>query len=104
MTNVLPLLQGQLVMWLDMFAEDTVPPTMPREISMRKPESYELRVIIWNTDEVILADDAFFTGEKMSDIYVKGWLTGKEDAQTTDVHYRCSRMNFSLFLPKPVAQ
>ncbi|CAL1295614.1 unnamed protein product [Larinioides sclopetarius] len=79
---------GQLVMWLDMFEEDTVPPTMPREISMRKPESYELRVIIWNTDEVILADDAFFTGEKMSDIYVKGWLTGKEDAQTTDVHYR----------------
>ncbi|XP_055953271.1 otoferlin-like [Argiope bruennichi] len=80
--------QGQLVMWLDMFAEDTVPPAMPRDISMRKPESYELRVIIWNTDEVILADDAFFTGEKMSDIYVKGWLTGKEDAQMTDVHYR----------------
>ncbi|KAF8769949.1 Otoferlin like protein [Argiope bruennichi] len=83
--------QGQLVMWLDMFAEDTVPPAMPRDISMRKPERllcYELRVIIWNTDEVILADDAFFTGEKMSDIYVKGWLTGKEDAQMTDVHYR----------------
>lgn len=33
---------------------------------------YELRVIIWNTDEVVLADDAFLTGEKMSDIYVKG--------------------------------
>lgn len=34
--------------------------------------SYELRVIIWNTDDVVLEDDAFFTGEKMSDIYVKG--------------------------------
>lgn len=34
--------------------------------------SFELRVIIWNTDEVILEDDAFMTGEKMSDIYVKG--------------------------------
>ncbi|GFY74838.1 otoferlin [Trichonephila inaurata madagascariensis] len=52
------------------------------------PTQYELRIIIWNTDEVILDDDAFFTGEKMSDIYVKGWLTKKEDAQTTDIHYR----------------
>jgi len=34
--------------------------------------SYELRVIIWNTDSVILQDDNFFTGEKSSDIYVKG--------------------------------
>ena len=42
------------------------------DISPRKPSSWELRVIIWNTDEVVLEDDAFFTGEKMSDIYVKG--------------------------------
>lgn len=34
--------------------------------------SYELRVVIWNTDDVILEDDAFMTGEKMSDIYVRG--------------------------------
>ena len=50
--------------------------------------SYELRVIIWNTDDVVLEDDAFFTGEKMSDIYVKGWLKGTEDTQATDIHYR----------------
>jgi hypothetical protein len=31
-------------------------------------------VIIWNTDEVVLEDDAFFSGEKMSDIYVKGYV------------------------------
>ncbi|XP_054711384.1 otoferlin-like [Uloborus diversus] len=80
--------QGQLYMWLDIFPEDTVPPNVPRDIAIRKPIGYELRVIIWNTDDVTLADDAFFTGEKMSDIYVKGWLTGKSDEQTTDVHYR----------------
>ncbi len=34
--------------------------------------SFELRVIIWNTDDVVLEDDAFMTGEKMSDIYVRG--------------------------------
>ena len=50
--------------------------------------SYELRVIIWNTDDVVLEDDAFFTGEKMSDIYVKGWVKGPEDTQCTDIHYR----------------
>jgi hypothetical protein len=44
------------------------------DISPRKPKAYELRIIIWNTDEVVLEDDAFFTGEKMSDIYVKGWV------------------------------
>lgn len=36
------------------------------------PPSFELRVIIWNTDEVVLEDDAFLAGEKMSDIYVRG--------------------------------
>jgi len=51
--------------------------------------SYELRCIIWNTDDVVLEDDAFFTGEKMSDIYVKGWIKGQEDMQATDIHYRC---------------
>ncbi|KAG5276719.1 hypothetical protein AALO_G00108940 [Alosa alosa] len=49
---------------------------------------YELRVIIWNTDEVILEDDDYFTGEKSSDIFVRGWLKGQqEDKQDTDVHY-----------------
>lgn len=35
---------------------------------------YELRVIVWNTDEVVLEDDDFFTGEKSSDIFVRGWV------------------------------
>lgn len=33
--------------------------------------SYELRVIIWNTDDVILDDVNPITGEPSSDIYVK---------------------------------
>ena len=36
--------------------------------------SFQLRVIIWNTDNVMLQDDDFFTGEKASDIYVKGYI------------------------------
>ncbi|RWS06883.1 otoferlin-like isoform X3, partial [Dinothrombium tinctorium] len=80
--------QGQLEMWIDMFPMDMPQPPPPIDISPRKPKSYELRIIIWNTEDVVLEDDAFFTGEKMSDIYVKGWLKGPEDAQCTDIHYR----------------
>lgn len=35
-------------------------------------DRFELRVIIWNTDEVVLEDDDIFTGEKSSDIFVRG--------------------------------
>uniref|UniRef100_A0A8C5X180 Dysferlin n=1 Tax=Malurus cyaneus samueli TaxID=2593467 RepID=A0A8C5X180_9PASS len=50
--------------------------------------SFYLRCIIWNAKDVIL-DDLSITGEKMSDIYVKGWLVGhEENKQKTDVHYR----------------
>jgi hypothetical protein len=51
--------------------------------------SYELRCIIWNTDDVVLDDVNILTGEASSDIYVKGWIKGPDDdMQQTDVHYR----------------
>jgi dysferlin len=37
----------------------------------------------------VILQETSITGEKMSDIYVKGWMTGiEEDVQKTDVHYR----------------
>ena len=90
-------------MWVDMFPMDMPPPGPALDISPRKPKKMELRVIIWNTDEVICEDDDVFTGktynqnsdkigflgEKMSDIYVKGWINGLDDnKQETDIHYR----------------
>uniref|UniRef100_A0A4W4DYS2 C2 domain-containing protein n=1 Tax=Electrophorus electricus TaxID=8005 RepID=A0A4W4DYS2_ELEEL len=79
--------QGYVHMWIDMFPVD-VPAPPPINITPRLPVSYELRVIIWNTDDVVLDDVNPFTGEPSSDIYVKGWIKGLEDnKQETDVHF-----------------
>ncbi|KAM6946073.1 fer-1-like protein 6 [Aplochiton taeniatus] len=80
--------QGQLQMWVDMFPVDMPPPGPSVDISPRKPKGYELRIIIWNTEDVVLEDTNLLTGQQSSDIYIKGWLKGfEEDRQETDVHY-----------------
>ncbi|XP_033829845.1 fer-1-like protein 4 [Periophthalmus magnuspinnatus] len=79
--------QGFLHMWVDVFPTD-VPAPPPVNIKPRLPVQYELRVIIWNTDDVFLDDINPFTGEPSSDIYVKGWIKGLEgEKQETDVHF-----------------
>nr|XP_023482231.1 fer-1-like protein 4 [Equus caballus] len=81
------LLQGSLHMWIDIFPRD-VPAPPPVDIKPRQPVSYELRVIIWNTEDVVLDDVNPLTGEMSSDIYVKSWVKGLEhDKQETDVHF-----------------
>ncbi|XP_069099953.1 fer-1-like protein 4 isoform X1 [Pleurodeles waltl] len=81
------LSQGFLHMWLDMFPND-VPAPPATNIKPREPISYELRVIIWNTDDVILDDVNPITGATSSDIYVKSWIRGlDQDKQETDVHF-----------------
>lgn len=44
---------------------------------------------MWNTDEVVLEDDDFFTGEKSSDIFVRGWVTvtALGEAEVGHVHF-----------------
>ena len=58
-------------MWVDIFKKSHfIPP--PIDISPREPVLYELRVVVWNTENVLPKDWSRATNEEMSDIYVKG--------------------------------
>ncbi|KAG7207640.1 hypothetical protein KM043_009260 [Ampulex compressa] len=78
--------QGKLELWVDMFQFGQLPPKPAVDIRPQAPEEYEIRVIVWNTEDVPLVESQFLTGEKCSDIYVKGWIL-YEDYQRTDIHY-----------------
>lgn len=95
----LDLEQGKIQMWIDMFLLDDHQNTsqpkdgnykvpIPIDVSLRKPKKFQLRVVIFNTKNVILDDFNFVTKESKSDIYVKGFLGNHSPAQKTDIHYR----------------
>lgn len=58
--------QGKIELWVDMFPMDMPLPRLQVDISPRKPSSWELRVIVWNTDEVTRYPFLYPLGEHKS--------------------------------------
>ncbi|XP_063276821.1 LOW QUALITY PROTEIN: fer-1-like protein 5 [Prinia subflava] len=80
--------QGKVQMWVDIFPTSLGPPGPPFNIDPRKAEGYELRCVVWRVRDTDLGD-VNLLGQRMSDIYVSGWLDGlPEQRQQTDIHYR----------------
>ncbi|XP_069958116.1 myoferlin isoform X4 [Cherax quadricarinatus] len=81
--------QGQLKLWVDIypFTKDPLPTAV--DITPRQAHKYVLRIVVYNVFEAPLQETSFVGGEKMSDVYVKGWLQGTTNVQKTDIHYRC---------------
>lgn len=88
--------QGKLEMWIDMFRIGQLPSKPAVDIAPQAPEEYEIRVIIWNTEDVPLVESQFLTGEKCSDIYVKGYvITNMEEQRTSFLQdYTANREHF----------
>jgi hypothetical protein len=93
--------QGKLSLWIDLFPMDektlaALSSThhncaFPEKIDItpRKPKKFQLRIVVYNTEDVVLDDVNPMTGEKTSDIYVRSFLCDLvEEAQKTDTHYR----------------
>jgi hypothetical protein len=82
--------QGTLELFVELLPTEVAVPRhcTALDVSPRRPQSYELRVIVHNTEDVALDEVNPVTGEASSDIYVKGWLADPETVQSTDVHYR----------------
>lgn len=48
-----------------------------------------------------LQETSVVSGEKMSDVYVKGWLQGTNYVQKTDIHYRFVGWRLNIVLCHP---
>lgn len=74
--------QGVLKLWVDILTPEEAIKTPKESLSPPLPRDYELRVIIWETRNVIFKDKG------MSDIFITGYPEG-QSPQVTDTHWRC---------------
>ena len=93
--------QGNIKLWVEIFDKKDRMNMEPWQISPEPKTTIEMRLIIWETEDMELRDD-----EGTSDVFISAYVDPKQK-QSTDVHYRCQngtasfnwRMVFKLELP-----
>lgn len=93
--------QGMVQLWIDIFPQDQVPFYPMISIDPPAPRTFEVRLIVWKSDQVTNHDQT-----EMNDLFVTAWMEGLK-SQSTDVHWRCStgraawnyRLKFPVQLP-----
>ena len=82
--------QGNLLMWVEIFDKKDSLNMTPWQICPEPITKIELRLIIWETEGMRMADV-----EDTSDIYVTAYVDQKKK-QSTDTHFRCMTGNASF--------
>ena len=93
--------QGNITLWVEIFDKKDTIHMEPWQISPEPKSNIEMRLIVWETEDMELRDD-----EGTSDVFITAYFDPKQK-QSTDVHYRCQngiasfnwRMVFNLELP-----
>jgi len=76
--------QGTVRMWVEIHSLSAGPVEKPRNITVKPPDEFEIRVCVFNTEEVPCDDP-----EGMSDVYIRAFFDSKGEVKETDTHYRC---------------
>ena len=79
--------QGNILLWVDIFNKKNTINISPWQISPEPKDKVELRLIIWETEEMQMMDI-----EDTSDVYITAFFD-KNEKESTDVHYRCQTGN-----------
>jgi len=76
---------GQLELWVDIIPTNKAKKYEQINIALPPPGKFQVRVIVWETKEVVSFDHM----SGMNDLYIKVWLQGQEKKKKqTDTHWR----------------
>jgi hypothetical protein len=71
--------------WIEINPVNTdVEPPKVYEIDPKPVEKFELRLVIWDTQNIKMMD-----AEGTSDVYFRAFFDSAKDAKETDTHFRC---------------
>jgi len=82
-SKITKVAQGGVRLWVEITPLPERSHLKVKDISLRPPAEFELRLVVWGTEGVANFDD-----EGTSDIFIRAWVNEAEPKET-DTHYRC---------------